>query len=219
MLLSPLTSLLNFIRDSRSPESLHRYMAVVELYRALQESLAGHELETMRHAAFKSLEQIDTEEVDKMVLYQHALSLKETAVKYSPPLLTEKGRNAIDAFKARWAEAHEKDKDALGGLHNSEQLERPFRDKQLEICRGNGDPEESLKTWTALLVAWHKNRANTRHTHFSVKLHGVPERPPPEDIPHPSVRPTSVVVYDTIQDAPPGWEWWVEWWKKMIGLE
>ncbi|KAJ6541355.1 hypothetical protein B0H19DRAFT_315010 [Mycena capillaripes] len=110
MTLSPLTSLLNFIRQSRSPESLQRYMAVVELYMALQESLAGHDLEPIREAAFKSLEQINVEEVDEMVLYQRALSLKDTAVKHSLPLLTEKGRNAIDAFKARWAEAHERDR-------------------------------------------------------------------------------------------------------------
>ncbi|KAJ7441281.1 hypothetical protein B0H11DRAFT_2351019 [Mycena galericulata] len=306
-------------------------MAVVDLYRALQESLAGHELETMRHAAFQSLKEIDLEEVDRMVLYVHALSMNESIRPAGSPVLTENGRKAayhndmgrkkrfldivnfrrgaerpkagrkgktvtigvfigqndlvptkresyskfshssrdsldsllwrlnkklikekalgiiyqnphfyrlddldqlrssisnspsylkplgfrqsfnsdvelavyFDGYWQIWLDTAAPRrfgnvwkvrerfilKDALGGLCDAQQVEGLVLGQRMEIFRANGDLEKSLDTWTALLVAWHKNRANTRHAQFSVKL-----KPAASHDTLPSVQPTNVVA-------------------------
>ncbi|KAJ7906733.1 hypothetical protein B0H13DRAFT_1880326 [Mycena leptocephala] len=286
-----------------SSKTLHRYIAIAELCRTLQESVAGHEFETMRQAALKSLKQIDMEEVDKVELYGYALSLKS---RHSPSLLTKTGEKAIDGFEARWEEASEKDKDIkrrlshrhrrpqtetvqikirvflrkndldptkqalllefsqsaptslesalwrlnrkfikekrqsivernphfyrmealddlesslrnspfylepidygqsfrrdvqlvvfldgywqiwldtaaprrfcniwkLGDLlHNAQKVEPSFLDKELDICRDKGDPQESLKAWMALLDEWYTARADPRSTKFSIHIY------------------------------------------------
>ncbi|KAF8181887.1 hypothetical protein K438DRAFT_1975835 [Mycena galopus ATCC 62051] len=96
-----LKRLFNYIRDAPHRNNLRRYMAVVELYRTLQESSASSDLKLLRSATIASLEQINTSDVDMVDLYKYGLEKVHK--------LPDEAKKTIVAFEGRWRKACKSD--------------------------------------------------------------------------------------------------------------